>query len=300
MNRTYFKLGIALMWLALPLTALRYWQVWDQLPVSMATHFDAAGHANGWMTREASLGFALVLTTIMLGVFSVILYLAQLRSAPGQFAWALLAFFGLIVAVIFRVNASIVGHALTGAPVEIGWVLLTVPIAIACLMVFYFRAQRGSAFPVSGSADVMAEETHSGRTWALFLLLPVIPVLGAAMAIHVPMVRIGMAFISLILLVTVAAAWSGFQYRFSRFGLEITTLGFRLRSIPIDQIRDYAAASWSGWGGYGIRGVGSDRAYIWSNRGVRIRTSTGEVFLGYSEPQRIIDDLDAMRQFTHS
>ena len=31
MNRTYYKLGIALMWMALPLTALRYWQVWNQL-----------------------------------------------------------------------------------------------------------------------------------------------------------------------------------------------------------------------------------------------------------------------------
>ena len=36
MNRTYYKLGIALMWMALPLTALRYWQVWNELPVRMA------------------------------------------------------------------------------------------------------------------------------------------------------------------------------------------------------------------------------------------------------------------------
>ena len=68
----------------------------------MATHFDAVGNANGWMTREASLGFALVLTTFMLLVFSVVLYLAQLRSSQRQFAWALLTFFILIVTVIYR------------------------------------------------------------------------------------------------------------------------------------------------------------------------------------------------------
>jgi hypothetical protein len=299
MNRTYFKLAIALMWLALPLTALRYWRVWDQLPARMATHFDAAGSPNGWMTREASLIFALVLTTILLIVFSVILYLAQLRSTQGQFPWALLAFFGLIVAVIYRVNSSVVDHALTGAPVEVGWVLLTVPLAILGLMVVCFRANRGSAFPMSES-DIIAEETHTGRAWALFLMLPAIPVLTAAIAIHVPMARIGMALISLIVLISVAAAWSGFQYRFTRYGLEITTLGFRLRSIPIDQIREYTIASRSAWGGYGIRGVGNDRAYVWGNRGVRIKTSSGEVFLGHSEPQRIVRDLDAMKQFAHS
>jgi len=298
MKRAYFKLGIVLMWLALPLTGLLYWQVWDQLPARMATHFNAAGQANGWMSREASLSFTLVLTAIMLLVFSVVLYLAEVRSAQGQFAWALLAFFMLMVAVIYRVNASIVEHALSGAPVEIGWVLLSVPLGIVGLMAIYFRTHRGSALPVS-DADVIAVETHAGRGWSLVLLLPAIPVLGAAMAIHVPMVRIGMGLVFAILLVSAAAAWSGFQYRFSRFGLEIMTLGFRLRSIPINQIRDYAAATWSGWGGYGIRGVGDDRAYVWSNQGVRMATTGGEVFLGHSEPQRIVHDLDAMKQFVH-
>jgi hypothetical protein len=42
MNRT-FRALIWLMWAALPLIALRYWMVWDQLPIHMATHFNAAG-----------------------------------------------------------------------------------------------------------------------------------------------------------------------------------------------------------------------------------------------------------------
>ncbi len=183
------------------------------LPVRMATHFDAAGNANGWMTREASLGFALMLTTVMLLVFSVVLYLAQCGRAPGQFAWALLAFFLLIVAVIYRVNASIVNHALTGAPVEIGWVLLTVPLAIVGLMFIYFRSHRGSAFP-STDADMIAEETHAGRAWALVLLLPAIPVAGAAMRDSCAdgANRNGSSS-SRSCWSRSAAAWFGFQYR---------------------------------------------------------------------------------------
>jgi len=40
--------------------------------------------------------------------------------------------------------------------------------------------------------------------------------------------------------------------------------------------------------------VGNSRAYVWGNRGVRVVTSDGYVFLGHNEPQRIVRDLDAM------
>jgi hypothetical protein len=53
--------------------------------------------------------------------------------------------------------------------------------------------------------------------------------------------------------------------------------------------------SWNVLGGYGIRGLGDRKAYVFGNRGVRITTSDGEVFLGHSEPERIIRDLDAMK-----
>ena len=35
MNRRIFQILTGFTWLALPLIALRYWQVWDQLPVRM-------------------------------------------------------------------------------------------------------------------------------------------------------------------------------------------------------------------------------------------------------------------------
>jgi hypothetical protein len=52
----------------------------------------------------------------------------------------------------------------------------------------------------------------------------------------------------------------------------------------------------SGKGGYGIRGSGERRAYIWGNTGVRLELSDGEVFLGHREPERIVHDLDFIKQ----
>ena len=92
-------------------------------------------------------------------------------------------------------------------------------------------------------------------------------------------------------------AWSGFQYRFLRHGVEIRTLGFRLRSIPKESIVSYSIEPWTFIRGYGIRGIGSTRAYVWCNKVVHIQTSKGEVFLGHSDPERIVRDLDLVTGF---
>ena len=299
MNSRYFKLGIVLMWLALPLTALRYWTVWDKLPVRMATHFNAAGQANGWMTREGSLEFALGLTTFLLVLFSLILYVAQRRSVQGQWAWALMGFFYLIVAVIYRVNSSIVEHAVYGRPVDVGWTLFAVPLGIVGLMIAFLRAHRGSAFPAN-DGEVLAEETHAGRAWAPLFVLPAVPLGGAAIFVPNVAMKVGMMASAAILAVTFFMAWSGFRYRFSRYGVDISSLGFRLQSIPREQIQGYAIAPWNMIGGYGIRGLGDSRAYVWGKQGVRIKTTQGEVFLGHSEPERIMHDLDTLKQLVHS
>ena len=125
------------------------------------------------------------------------------------------------------------------------------------------------------------------------LILPAI--LGPAIAAYwvpLPALRFSMGLVAVIGLATTAAAWSGFQYRFLRHGVEVRTLGFRLRSIPRQQIQSYATESWSAMRGYGIRGVGQTRAYVWGNKVVHIKTSNGDIFLGHSDPQRIVSDLD--------
>jgi hypothetical protein len=67
-----------------------------------------------------------------------------------------------------------------------------------------------------------------------------------------------------------------------------------LRSIPSGQIKSYEISCWNPLDGYGIRGIGDRRAYVWGNRGIRIKTAEGEVFLGHSRPEKVVHDLDLM------
>ncbi len=140
--------------------------------------------------------------------------------------------------------------------------------------------------------DVLAEETHSGRAWSLIILLAMIgPMIGVAL---VPSTagRWAVALVGVIAIGTFAMSWSGFKYRFLRHGVEIRMLGFRLRSIPKQSIVSYSIEPWAFVRGYGIRGIGSTRAYVWGNQVVHIKTSNGEIFLGHNDPQRIVRDLD--------
>jgi hypothetical protein len=148
--------------------------------------------------------------------------------------------------------------------------------------------------PGNYHSDVLAEETHSGRVWTL-LLLPalIVPAISASFYPTAP-ARWALVVIAIVGIGSLALVWSGFQYRFLRRGVEIRTLGFRLRTIPRQAIVSYSIESWGLPRGYGIRGVGNTRAYVWGNKVVHIKTTNGDVFLGHSDPEKIVRDLDEM------
>lgn len=294
MNRRAFQILTWLAWLALPLTALRYWQVWDRLPVYMATHFDAAGQPNGWMTREVSLKFALGLTAFLLVVFTAILFLIEKRKALDTFSWMLLGFFYLVTGFAYSANMAVLRHNLTGRPVELGWVS-PLPLGVLALVVIYLAAHRGKPLP---DEQWIATETHASPFFAVVFLLPLLVELWAFTVVPAGTVRISIALMCLLFAAIAAFAWSGFQYNFGPAGVEIRTLGFRLRSIPQSQIASYTVEPWNILRGYGIRGIGGTRAYVWGNKVVHIRTTGGDVFLGHSEPERIMRDLDLIKS-TH-
>jgi hypothetical protein len=298
MNRKLFTILTGLMWVAIPLTAVRYWQVWDALPVSMATHFAADGHPNGWMPRETALYYALGVTAFMLIVFTglAVVVLKQ-RTKLDSTSFALIGFFYVIVGFVFYVNNGILNHNLTGRPVEVSPVMLGLPLVFVLFLWIYLRAQRGQALP---EGQTLAEETHGSSAFAgMFVALAMLEFL-LAIAIPQTSVRIAMGLLGLLFVLIAAHAWSGFRYRFTPSGLEISTLGLRLRSITRDQIGRYVVEPWSVLRGYGIRGVGNTRAYVWGNKVVHITTLEGEVFLGHNDPARLVRDLDMMKQFVHS
>jgi hypothetical protein len=298
MNRRIFQLATVLLWLSLPLVALQYQQAWNLLPARVATHFNTAGQANGWMSRDLAVKFAVGFMAFLLTIFTaMLLYIAHNRL--DAFTWAMLGFCALALGVMVQVNRGIVNYNLHGTSLSLGGSLIAIPIAAILLIAIYVASRRESALASSAlpsigdsTADVLVEETHSGRWVALLILPAVIVPAVTAYSVPVPALRFSMALIGLIGLAAIAAAWSGFQYRFLRHGLEIRTLGFRLRSIPRQQIQSYAPESWNVARGYGIRGIGNSRAYVWGNRVVHIKALNGDIFLGHNDPQRIVGDLD--------
>jgi hypothetical protein len=292
MDSKLYRALTAMLWLALPLTALQYWSVWDQLPGRMATHFGAAGQPNGWMTRETSLIFAMVVTTLLLAALTWALI--RVRK-PDLLAWSLLAMLYVVMGALFSINIAVLNYNLYGRPLNIVPALAVVFIAAIALTAVALVSKRGVELP--RHADVVeAEEVHGSLLWAsVFSVLTAVEV-GVITVIPLGGLRWVMALPALLLLAAAALAWSGFHYRFTGHGVEISTLGFRLRSIPLENIKAYAVAPWNPMGGYGIRGIGERRAYVWGNTGVRLMLSDGEVFLGHGEPERIMQDLNLIRQ----
>jgi hypothetical protein len=288
MNRTVFRAFALLLWLALPLAALEYWQVWDKLPARMATHFNFTNQPNGWMTPGDSLRFIVVMMAGMLVLFTVLAWIASRKSVNAG-SWALLGLFYVSTAALIAVDKAVLSFNLDGKPLNLGPWLVAVPVAVVVFLVAFLFSQRGQAFP---QAEVFAEEVHSGKLWAAVLAVPVVAVLVMAAQATNQSAQAGLGLVALALLGAVALAWTGFHYVFTRSGVEVRTLGFRLRSIPALQIKEYKAESWNPVGGYGIRGVGSKRAYVWGNKVVHILTTNGDVFLGHSDPERIVHELD--------
>ncbi len=288
MNRRPFQLAIALLWLTLPLVAFQYWRVWDQLPVRMATHFNAIGQPNGWMSRAVALEFGVGVMAFLLLVFTPILWVIS-RRRVDKFAWAFLGFCFVVAGFVAAGNQQVIAYNLEGAPIHLEPLLIVIPAAIVLLSVFYLGSKRGHALPAS---EALAEETHSGRAWTAVFVPALLGPLMAARLIPIGAVRISMALVAIVLFAAMAMAWTGFQYRFLQHGVQISTLGYRLCSIPRQQILSYAVEAWNPLGGYGIRGVGDNRAFVWGNKVVHIKTTNGEVYLGHSDPDRIVRDLD--------
>ena len=293
MSRALYRLfGLAL-WLALPVVALRLFMVWDRLPLRLATHFDLAGRPNGWMSPNAFLIFILVTLTAAAATSTIVVYRV---SQPDLSAWTLLGFLYVVTGILYGAADGIVNYNLYGRGVHVLPYLIAGFGSMFVVLVVYIGTRRGPQLPAE---NLVADEVHASRLWALVMAVPI--VLMAVLAASAPnlAVRVVLVIPILLLLMAVIMAWSGFHYIFSNSGLEVRTLGFRLRTIPAAQIRDYAVDSWSAAGGYGIRGVGNKRAYVWGKKGVRIHLWDGEVFLGHGEPERLVRDLDAVMSFAH-
>jgi len=287
MNRRVFHFATVLLWLALPIVALQYREAWDRLPARMAVHFGAANQANGWMTRQQALDFNLWMIVIALLVSTVVLTIAGWRSVEG-FSWVLFGFFAVFIGFLLSVNQAVIEYNRNGTPIHPERAVFVLAVSVAALIATYLFSHRHAPLP---GGDTLAVERHASRQWSALILVAMLgPILAIAFAPGA--VRVPLFLVSLIGIFAFAMAWGGFEYRFQRHGVEIRMLGFRLRSIPRSAIVSYAIEPWAFVRGYGIRGLGSTRAYVWCNKVVHVKTSNGDVYLGHNDPARIVRDLD--------
>ena len=293
-SHSYFKMLVALQWLALPAIGMMYAFSWNQMPVRIATHFGLNNQPNGWMTREESLTFSLLLATAFAAIGSLILVRFKKLDLA---AWALLMFFYLMQWIFLYANYSIIGFNVDGRSVNVAPVVIVSMVAAIAIIALALMTHRGSDLPAQ---PIFANETHASPALALGMGIAGMAFVAIASQIPIPPARVAFTLAVIAMIFIAAMAGSGFHYLFSPAGVEVRTLGFRLRSIPTAEIRNYAIDRWSAVGGYGIRGVGNRRAYVWGNRGVRIQTSEGEVFLGHDEPEKIVRDLDLLTRGTKS
>jgi hypothetical protein len=120
MNRNYKPLTW-LMWLALPITAFKYWRNWDRLPLRMAVHFDANWQPNGYTSREGALMLGLGIMAVMLLFFTIGALVANALKPSA--AWPLLLAFYVGLGFLWYANNSIVefnlntpAHSESGGP----------------------------------------------------------------------------------------------------------------------------------------------------------------------------------------
>ncbi len=285
-----FRALTVLIWAALPANAVLYAVWWDRLPRTLATHFNFANQPNGWVSREGSFGFAMFFATLLAVIATVIL--SRVKK-PDATAWGLLGLFYVIEGTLLWAENATIAFNVQGTPVNAAPVFAVGIGAAVLVVVLALATRRGDQLPAT---NLLARETHSSPAFAALMILPAIAFVIVVAKAPLGGVKLVMGVGMVLMFAGAAMAGTGFQYLFTPAGVEVRTLGFRLRSIPGQDIKSYALDTWNFLGGYGIRGIGERRAYVWGNRGVRIKTVDGEVFLGHDNPEKIVRDLDLVTQ----
>lgn len=87
----------------------------------------------------------------------------------------------------------------------------------------------------------------------------------------------------------------GYRYRFTTAGLEISSLGIRLKFIQVEKIIHYEPARWTPADGRNLPFLPSQRCFLWGGPGVRISTLDGSVYLGHKWPEKIVAELSQIK-----
>jgi hypothetical protein len=287
---------IALPWAFIPLLAIHFASIWNELPQRIAVHFDLRGYPNRWQSPSTFAVFAFVLLVFLLAVLSfATLQTFRLRSMSLPIT--LINY--LVTGTTFTLLWQTLDYTVYRRPMGDVWPMPAIfPLAAFISALSLVMKLQSPAVKPSSTASLIAEEQHR----SLLQLLFIVPgsAIGFWLAIRAagPPRVLGIFLIAIMGWVAIAML-DGFRYLVRTDGVQIKGFMLPLRFIPRASIHSYRTQPWTGLG-YGIRLTSTGTAYIWGGRNVvNIVTDSGDVMLGHYHPERLIHDLDRMMQTTH-
>jgi len=272
--------------------AFGYVAAWPRLPAQIPSHVGGDGVVDAWLGRGTYFVVALVAIAV-----TGLCWGRVRRSADGDatdLGWLLVALseMGLLAALPIH---GATGEArwltvVTGCAIVMAAAVITLVVASIAAGAGTFRRARMVSFAV--------EIHRSSRRAAWNLLFLAGPAIAFAATPNLGVRLVAAAGFGLGVW-AIALLGRGFQYRFGSAGVEVTALGGRVLFVPRDEIIGCEARSVDPlrtFGGWGIRGTGTQRAFILGGHdGVSITTRQGEVFLGHPDPARLLRHLERVR-----
>ena len=270
-----------------------------RLPERLVIQLDGSGAPGRDLPRDLAL---VLMGLFVLGELLVLSWLARLlargmRSAPAALAGA--AIILMIVAGEVGLLIELLRFNLDGTPLRWGALLLAggigalLPAALAVLGLGA-AGERGPAAAAESIAgwdrEVRVEIHRSALRFWINLPFAGGLVVGWIAAPH-PVWRALVALLALLVGWALALIVAGFRYEFSEAGLRVLGLGRLLVRVPRTEVLAWEVRPVRpllDFGGWGIRGGGSTRAFIWSGRrALRLLTTTGTIWLGHDDPDRL-------------
>ena len=300
-----WRVAMFVPWLGLVAMIFDIWRAYDRLPAVIASHFNFAGQPNGWAPKEQLFS---ALIPVAFGVLCLLTFLLSRFPQISGLGWLLMVMeywtVGLLVGLTHATLRVGLGESKTLQFPAGGWSLI---MGLALVIGEYGRivALRKRAHAAHGT--LIAEENHGSAVMASVMAALSVAIIVSASVMHVSgAARVPVFIVSVVLLGCAIWAFTGFVYRITTAGVEVRMLGMPIRFIAAGEIDSYRAEECNpltDFGGWGIRGIGHMRAYIWGGkRCVHVHTLAGdEIYLGVADPDRMVRELESMspmlRQF---